>query len=183
MHRKWEEWRADWCWIEEKNFSPFWLPRQVKPSRGKDWCDFDPQDEKLRITVTRIHYLRAAGLTIEMVGADFLRRRIAPLQNKGRPAWDFKNAIDIMRLHPGLNNNLTVLQHTTLCHALFRPDGKTTLPARIIPLCNNSALSSIIAMMPECNTHGFVGDWVAPSEERVQKFFDNLTEKAIREES
>lgn len=30
-----------------------------------------------------------------MVGADFLRRRTLP--DKGRPAWDYKNAVDIMR--------------------------------------------------------------------------------------
>jgi hypothetical protein len=49
-------------------------------------------------------------------------------------------------------------------------------------LCNNSALSSIIAMMPVCNAHGLDGTWDEPSAERAQEFFDNLSERAIREE-
>ena len=117
-----------------------------------------------------------------MVGTDFLRRRIAPLQNKGRPAWEFRNAADIMRLRPGLNNNLTVIPHTALCHKLFRTDARYKLPASVIPLCNNSALASIITMMPVCNAHGLDGTWDEPSAERVQEFFDNLSERAIREE-
>ena len=113
--KKWDEWRSEWCWIKEKDPQPFCLPRQTKAVRGKDWSSLDPQDEKLAIAITRINRLKVAGLTIEMVGADFLRRRIAPLQNKGRPAWDFKNAADIMRLRPGLNNNLTSLAaHSSL---------------------------------------------------------------------
>jgi hypothetical protein len=69
----------------------------------------DPEDKKLEIVVTRILWLRDAGLTIGMVGTDFLRRRIAPLQQRGRPASDYKNPADIMRLRPGLVNNFTVL--------------------------------------------------------------------------
>jgi hypothetical protein len=107
--KKWEEWRSEWYWIQEADPQPFCSPRRTKVIRGKDWSDFDPQDEKLTVAITRIQRLRAAKLTVEVVGADFLCHRIAPLQNKGRPAWDFKNAADVMRLYPGLNNNLTVL--------------------------------------------------------------------------
>lgn len=60
------------------------LTDEGDPQQGLE--QLDPEDEKLTIAVTRIHRLRAAGLTIEMVGADFLRRRIAPLQNKLREA-------------------------------------------------------------------------------------------------
>ena len=63
----------------------------------------------MRIAVTRILRLRLAGLTIGAVGADFLCRRITPLQERGRPTWEFKNAADIMRLRPGLNYNFTAL--------------------------------------------------------------------------
>ena len=38
-----------------------------------------PEDERLKIAITRILCLRLAGLTVGVVGADFLRRRIAPL--------------------------------------------------------------------------------------------------------
>ena len=67
------------------------------------------------IATARILCLTEAGLTLEMIGADFIRRRIAPLHNKGRPAWLFTNAADIMRLRPGLDHNLTVMGHAHFC--------------------------------------------------------------------
>ena len=63
-----------------------------------------------------------AGLTLEMIGADFLRRRIAPLHNKGRPAWLFRNAADIMRLRTGLKHNFTVMGHAHFCQRIFQLD-------------------------------------------------------------
>jgi hypothetical protein len=77
--------------------------------RGSDWSDLAAEDERLTIATTRILRLKAAGLTMEMIAFDFLRRRIAPLQSRGRPAWEYRNAADIMRLRPGLNNNLTAM--------------------------------------------------------------------------
>ena len=74
------------------------------------------------VATTRILCLTEAGLTLEMIGADFIRRRIAPLHNKGRPAWLFTNAADIMRLRPGLDHNFTVMRHTHLCQRLFQLD-------------------------------------------------------------
>jgi hypothetical protein len=90
---------------------------------------------------------------MEMIGFDFLRRHIAPLQNKGRLAWEYWNAADIMRLRPRLKNNLTAMQLGALRQRLFQCDNKHRLPARIVPLCNNSALGSIIATMPMFNAH------------------------------
>ena len=54
-----------------------------------------------------------------MIGADFIRRQIAPLHNKGRPAWLFTNPADIMRLRPGLDHNFTVMEHAHFCQRLF----------------------------------------------------------------
>ena len=85
------------------------LAQKTKIVHGKDWRDVDKDEKKLIVVVTRIHCLSAAGLTIEMVGTDSLRWRIGPLQNKGRLALEFKNAADITKFHPGLNNNLTTL--------------------------------------------------------------------------
>ena len=75
---KWEEWRADWCWIDEENPQPFTTRRQTPVARGSDWSDVAPEDDRLKIAVTRILRLRLVGLTVGAVGADFLRRRIAP---------------------------------------------------------------------------------------------------------
>ena len=146
-----------------------------------------------------------AGLTLEMIGADFIRRRIAPLHNKGRPAWDFRNAADVMRLRPGLNHNFTVLQHAHLCQRLFqlkvdevgrvertgkaektgkaaKSDSLFELPAEVVPLSNNSCLTAIIAMMPVFNVHGLDSTCAEPKAELVQVFFDKLSERYVHDE-
>ena len=127
----------------------------------------DPEDSKLSIATTRIHHLKAAGLKVEMIASDFLCQRIAPLQNKGRPAWDYRNAADIMRVRPGLNNDLTSMGHAVLCQQLFRSEIVPKLPASIVPLCNNSALTSIIAMMPAFDAHSIDETWIEPSTEQA----------------
>ena len=69
-----------------------------------------------------------------MIVMDFIRRRIAPLHNKGRPAWDFRNTADIMRLRLGLKHNLTVLGHSWYCQRIFQldvfPDGRVERTGR-----------------------------------------------------
>ena len=78
--------------------------RHSPPTRGVNWSDLDVDDKKLSIATTRICRLTEAGLTLEMIAADFIRRRIAPLHKKGRPARDFRNAADIMRLRTGVGD-------------------------------------------------------------------------------
>ena len=123
-------------------------------------------DDRLRIVITRILCLRLAGLT---VGADFLRRCTAPLQERGRPAWEFKNSADIMRLRPGLNYNFTVLELDAMLLELFKrdPQHPFTLPRGVVPLCNNSSLDRIRAMMPLCDSHGIVPTWQEPADDVV----------------
>ena len=42
------------------------------------------------------------------------------------------------------------------------------LLAGVVPLCNNSRRSEIIAMMPDCNAHGPVPSWKEPKDADVQ---------------
>ena len=109
------------------------------------------------------------------------------MHNKGRLAWLFQNAADIMRLRPGLNHNFMVMGHAHFCQGIFQLDvnredwaerpGKAAkagkvikgplfgLPAGVVPLSNNSRKTDIIAMMPDCNVHGPVQNWAPPLEE------------------
>ena len=141
-----------------------------------------PEDDRLKIAVTRILRLRLAGLTVGAVGADFLRRRIAPLQERRRPAWEFQNSADIMRLRPGLNFNFTMLELDAMLLELFKrdPQHPFMLPRSVIPLCNNSSLDRIRAMMPLCDSHGIVPTWQEPADDVVRDFFDGLVEVPVR---
>jgi hypothetical protein len=94
-----------------------------------------------------------------------------------------------MRLRPGLINNFTVLQHDFFMRELFKHETDPEkavkafkLPKHIVPLCNNSALNAIIAMMPHCNAHSVEATWAVPPEVDVRQFFDNLVERPIKEE-
>ena len=56
------------------------------------------------------------------------------------------------------------------------------LPAGVVPLRNNSCQTAIIAMMPDFNAHGLDPSWAEPEAERVQAFFDNLSERYVHDE-
>ena len=74
MKERWEEWQGRWCWIEEDDPQEFCRVHQAPSVRWPDWGDVDAQDDKLKIAITRILCLTEAGLTLEMIGADFIRR-------------------------------------------------------------------------------------------------------------
>ena len=64
LRGKWEEWRADWCWVLEAKPEPFTSPRKTAIVRGKDWSELAPEDSKLQIALIRILRLRATNLTV-----------------------------------------------------------------------------------------------------------------------
>ena len=89
-----------------------------------------------------------------------------------------------MRLRPGLNFNLTVLELNAMLQELFKYDPQHPevfrLPQGVVPLCNNSALDRIRSMMPQCDSHGIVPTWQEPADDVVQEFFDSLVEVPVR---
>ena len=87
--------------------------------RGKEWSALGLSEDRLSPAINRITRVKAAGLTIELVGADFLLRRISSLQEWDMPALLYGDATDKMRLLPGLANNLSVYGHAWLCDQLF----------------------------------------------------------------
>ena len=110
-----------------------------------------PEDDRLKIAVTRILCLRLAGLTVGAVGADFLRRRIASLQERGRPTWEFKNAADITRLWLGLNFNFTVLELNAMLLELFKYDPQHPEVFRLPGGGGRSAVQQLRARPHPCN--------------------------------
>ena len=87
-----------------------------------------------------------------------------------------------MRLRPGLNFNFTVLELDAMLLELFKrdPQHPFMLPRSVVPLCNNSLLDCIRAMMPLCDSHGIVPTWQEPADDVVQEFFDSLVEVQVR---
>src|SRR3954469_11046169 len=88
-----------------------------------------------------------------------------------------------MRLRPGLNYNFTVLEHDAVLKELFKHDPDHPewfwLPPGVVPLCNNSSLSRILAMMPLCDSHRIDATWQEPPDGVVRALFDNLVEVPV----
>lgn len=182
-HKKWLEWRVEWCWIKQEEFPEYCLTAIEKLSRNPHWSDVGPRDEEFSLALSRIEDLRAPGLTLEAVGADFLWRWLAPLQRRSRLAWEYKNASDTMRLRPSLANNLTVLDHDYVIRKIFNKGCTHKLPDMVLSLCNNTARDSILAMMSACNAQGILADWVRPEEAIEDKWYADLAETPEREET
>ena len=87
-----------------------------------------------------------------------------------------------MRLRPGLNYNFTVLELDAMLLELFErdPQHPFTLARGVVPLCNNSSLDRIRAMMPLCDSHRIVPTWQEPADDVVRAFFDTLEEVPVR---
>ena len=51
------------------------------------------------------------------------------------------------------------------------PQHPFMLPRSVVPLCNNSLLDRIRAMMPLCDSHGIVPTWQEPADDVVRDFF------------
>ncbi|KAE8810965.1 hypothetical protein D1007_12323 [Hordeum vulgare] len=98
---KWEEWRGDWCWIMDAEALEFCSTRTDCVLHGNDSSSLGLSDDRLRTVLNRVTCLKGAGLTIQHVGADFLRRRIAPLQKRDMFSWEFNGRANWMRLYPG----------------------------------------------------------------------------------
>lgn len=75
-----------------------------------------------------------------------------------------------------------VMEHYCLVCQLFNKGWDFQLSETIIPLCNNTAKDSILAMMPECDSKTVVATWKVPTKKDVEKWLDELVEKAIRVE-
>jgi hypothetical protein len=149
-------------------------------AKPDSWNQVNPNDAKLGMALRRILVLKEAGLTIEKVGADFLRHRITPLQHrKGRQAWDYQGSADPMRLRQGLGDNLMTMGHYLLICRIFNKGCNVDLPAKVIPLCNNTAKASILAQMPDCDTWMVLNTWKEPSQKDVDNWFASLVEEAI----
>ena len=174
---KWEEWRHDWCYV---HFDPFYAclaDPDAAATHDDSFKELSPRDEDLRAAVERIKVLRQRGLTGNMVAADFLGRRLAPLQRRSHPAWAYAGPADKTRLWPGLDHNLRPEVLAYLLREIFIPSVEGVLPATVYPLCNDNQRTAILAAMPRCNALGIVGaDEAAAPRRRLE----TLAQKAAR---
>ena len=96
------------------------------------WRCVSLQDDDLSAVVARFKLLREKGVSGAAIVAHFLRNRLAPLQKRPHPAWDFQGPLDPSRLRsPDMDRAL--LRDNMI--GMFTRDVKYELPAGFRPLC------------------------------------------------
>ena len=171
---KWEEWRGNWCYIHVDPALACYADPDAAAVPADGWSDLDPRDGDLRAPITRIKFLRNRGLTSNMVVADYLWRRLAPLQQRSHPAWAYQGPHDRTRTWPGAEYNLSDVQHKEMMKQLFGKETIEELPEKVVPLHLNSQKEAILGMMPPCNARGIDDTWEAPSKEAMDQMLAPL---------
>jgi hypothetical protein len=105
-----------------------------------------------------IKKLARSGLTSMMVLGDFLKRRIAPLQQRSRMAYVYTGLNDCCRIASGPGGDFTRTELEAAVRAMtgevFIPES-LVLPSGVKALCEDQTLrSSVLALMPTLDEGG-----------------------------
>ena len=152
---KWDEWRHSWVIVETEEHDRL-KPSTGLPSTTKDlWEEVPRLDKKYKPIVDRISDLSKAGLTSLMVVADFMCRRIAPLQRREYSACQYTGIMDPMRIDRGeesqVSGTLLKAMLSAVCDSRITTFSITP-PAGIVPLSeDHEARRRAWKEMPECD--------------------------------
>ncbi len=100
LHKKWEDWKKDWFYTALPDHPRLRVPAGP-PERSAAWLAASELGEEYDAVWDRLRGLRSLGLTGAMVFGDYFCRRIAPLQERSRGAWEYTCPNDPMRTHVG----------------------------------------------------------------------------------
>jgi len=160
LRNKWDEWRSNWCYVAVDPHARLELPAGPAGPPASDkgrWESPAADEEALLGIIVRIAELRDYGLTTSMVLGDYLRRRLAPLRDRGRAAWMYTGDTDFGRTQIGADSNLSPDGMDILVKVLVgSKPGSYHLPRPDLALCDNAARGDIIATLPECDAWGIL---------------------------
>ncbi|KAJ1260069.1 hypothetical protein BS78_10G203500 [Paspalum vaginatum] len=148
---KWEHWRNDWVIVRAEPNDRLALPDSSPDASLPEGASTDLPPEFSPV-LARIAELVSGGLTSLHVLADFLRRRLAPLQMRPRLAWSYTGSNDYSRVVCGEDHDLTplLLEEWVRCvtDVSFPPE-QLRLPSAIVMLCRDQALrTAVLREMP-----------------------------------
>jgi hypothetical protein len=155
---KWEDWREGWVIAEADPHDRLELPTDGPQSDRSTWKAKPTISKELDPVLYRVKNLQRSGLTSLMVLGDFLKRRLAPLQQRSRMAYMYTGLNDCSRIVRGPGSEFT---RTELEAALRAMTGEAFsleslfLPSGVKALCEDQALrSSVLASMPTLDKGG-----------------------------
>jgi hypothetical protein len=149
---KWEDWREGWVIAEADPHNRLELPTEGPQSDRSTWKAKPSMPEELVPVLNRVKELARGGLTSMMVLGDFLKRRIAPLQQLTRMAYMYKRSNDCCKIARGPGTDFTRVELEVAIRGMtgdaFSPES-LVLPSGVKALCEDQALrSSVLASMP-----------------------------------
>jgi hypothetical protein len=129
------------------------LDRSCWKARPSQPAEFDP-------VLDRVKTLARGGLTSMIVLGDFLRRRIALLQQRSRMACMFTGVNDYSRIVRGAGSELSGAELEVLIRAMtgeaYAPES-LALPRGVKALCEDQAMRTVVLeMLPTLNEGGLV---------------------------
>jgi len=96
---KWEEWRRDWVIATTEANERLALPTEGPTTDRASWRAKPSLQPDFDSVLGKIRSLVESGLTSLHVLGDLLKRWIAPLKQRPRPAWSFTGLNDCSRTH------------------------------------------------------------------------------------
>jgi hypothetical protein len=155
---KWEDWREGWVIVEADPHDHLELPTEEPQSERSTWKAKPTLPEELGLVLDQVKNLSRSGLTSLMVLGDFLKRRIAPLQQRTRMAYMYTGTNDCCRITRGRDSDFSRAELEAAFRAMigeaFSPES-LVLPSEVKALCEDQALRSmILASMPTLDEGG-----------------------------
>ena len=133
------------------------LPTAGPASDKASWRAKPSLQPEFDSVLDKIRSLAGSGLTSWHVLGDFVKRRIAPLKQRPRPAWSFTGLNDCSRTHRGEGSDLTQEALEVLVRNVtgdtFIPEN-LILPQSIVPLCEDPARVAVLATLPTLDDGG-----------------------------
>jgi hypothetical protein len=104
---RWENWHDDWVIVSAEANDRLALPCDGPRLDRKQWRAKPSLAPEFQFVLDRIKSLAAGDLTSMHVVGDFLKRRIAPLQQRARLCCWFTGSNDIGRIQGGPGTDLS----------------------------------------------------------------------------
>jgi hypothetical protein len=157
---RWENWRDDWVIASAEANDRLVLPSDGPALDRKRWRAKPSLAPEFLPMLDRIKSLATGGLMSMHVVGDFLKRRIAPLQRRGRLCCWFTGPNDIGRIQRGPRTDLSWDELEILVKRItgesFIPES-LILPQGIPALCDDPGLRTVIlATLPTLDESGVV---------------------------
>jgi hypothetical protein len=140
---KWEEWRDDSVIAMTDANDRLELPTEGPLLNSSCWKARPSLPVELDPVLDRVKTLARGGLTSMMVLGDFLRRHIAPLQQRSRMACMFTGVNDCCRIVRGAGSELSSTELEVLIRAMTGEAytrESLVLPRGIKDLCEDQAM-------------------------------------------